>query len=138
MKRIAVFLVDDHKLFRKNFKQTLEDIPNVDVIGEADNGRVFLEKIKEIKADVVFIDVKMPEINGIEATRQAKIISPDTKFIGMTLYGDENYFLSMVESGASAFLLKDTNKEEIKKALQAVISGDKYFPEEYRKILGKH
>lgn len=135
MKKIDVILVDDNKFFRKALRETLEDIPNIKVVGEAENGKVFLEIMKEIYADVVFMDVKMPEMNGIEATTQGKLMFPDAKFICLTMFGDETYFLSMVKAGVSAFLLKDTNKGEIENAIFTVVAGEYYFPDHFRKLL---
>ena len=125
-----ILLVDDHSLFRNGLKMLLDTLPGYEVTGEASNGKEFLELIAKNNFDIVFLDIEMPEINGIEAAKRALQLKPELKIITLSMYGDEEYYDQMVDAGARGFLLKNTNLQEVKTAIDTVMSGGNYFSQE--------
>ncbi|NLF80900.1 MAG: response regulator transcription factor [Bacteroidales bacterium] len=122
-----IFLVDDHALFREGLRFLLQKIDFVDQILEAENGLEFLEHIIEIKDCIVLMDIEMPVMNGVEATRKALERDPDLKIIALSMYSEESYLSSMIEAGASGFLLKNSSFNEVKNALTDVMEGKNYY-----------
>lgn len=127
MKKINIFLVDDHALFREGLRFLLQKIDFVDQILEAENGLEFLEHIIEIKDCIVLMDIEMPVMNGVEATKKALERDPDLKIIALSMYSEESYLSSMIEAGASGFLLKNSSFNEVKNALTDVMEGKNYY-----------
>lgn len=127
MKKLNIYLVDDHSLFREGLKFLLSDLEFVNNIYEAENGASFIDKLRESPADIALLDIEMPVMNGIEATRQALKIQPSLKILALSMYSDESYYSSMIEAGASGFLLKNSNFSEVKKAVADVCAGKNYF-----------
>jgi DNA-binding NarL/FixJ family response regulator len=130
MNKLNLALVDDHEIFRKGLVLLLKSIENVGNISEASNGKEFLEMIEEQEFDVIFMDVKMPIMNGIEATKLALLKKPSLKIIGLSMFGEEEYLESMIESGVEGFLLKKADLKEIEKAINLIAAGKNYFSEE--------
>jgi len=130
MDKLKLALVDDHEIFRKGLVLLLKSIENVDSISEASNGKEFLEMIDKQEFDVVFMDVKMPIMNGIETTKLALEKKPSLKIIGLSMFGEEEYLESMIESGVEGFLLKKADLKEIEKAINLIAAGKNYFSEE--------
>jgi len=124
---ITLFLVDDHTLFLNGLKSLLEPLPGFSVVGEAQNGLEFLSKFKEANPDVVLMDISMPDMNGIEASKKALEINPDLKIITLSMYGDQEYYSKMLETGVRGFVLKDSDIQEVKAAIQTVADGGNYF-----------
>ncbi len=127
MKKINIFLVDDHALFREGLRFLLQKIDFVDQILEAENGLEFLEQIIEVKDCIVLMDIEMPVMNGVEATKKALERDPDLKIIALSMYSEESYLSSMIEAGASGFLLKNSSFNEVKNALTDVMEGKNYY-----------
>ena len=132
---MEILLVDDHTLFRNGLKMLLDTLPGYNVTGEASNGKEFLELIAKYDYDIIFLDIEMPEINGIEAANKAIELKPDLKIITLSMYGDEEYYDQMVDAGAKGFLLKNTNLQEVKTAIDTVMSGGNYFSQELMQSL---
>jgi DNA-binding NarL/FixJ family response regulator len=130
MDKLKLALVDDHEIFRKGLVLLLKSIGNVGSISEASNGKEFLDMIDKEEFDVVFMDVKMPIMNGIEATKLALEKKPTLKIIGLSMFGEEEYLESMIESGVEGFLLKKADLKEIEKAINLISAGKNYFSEE--------
>jgi DNA-binding NarL/FixJ family response regulator len=128
IKKIKIFLVDDHALFREGLKFILTQVPNFSIVDEASDGNEFLEKIQIETPDIVLMDISMPGMDGIEATEKAVKMFPSLKIIVITSYGDEVYYLKMIKAGASGFVQKKTSMEELQKAIEMVASGENYFP----------
>ncbi len=105
-------------------------IPGLKVTGEAANGKEFLEKIRTEEFDVIFLDIEMPDISGILAMKQAMMINPDLKIITLTMYGEEEYFDQMIQSGAKGYLLKNSDIQEVKTAIEIVSQGGTYYSQE--------
>lgn len=127
IEEIKVVLADDHIVVRNGIKMLLENESEIKVIGEASNGIQALEMVREVEPDVLIIDIRMPVMNGLEATKKLSEYSQKTKALILSMHNDEAYILQAVESGASGYLLKDTNKEEFLKAIRTVFQGGKYF-----------
>ncbi|KAF0237778.1 MAG: LuxR family transcriptional [Prolixibacteraceae bacterium] len=138
MKKISVYLVDDHSLFREGLKMLLSNLDYIDKIYEAENGRQFIDGLRKNYVDIALIDIEMPLMNGIQAAQQAKIIVPGIKLIALSLYSDENYYLSMIEAGACGFLLKNSNFHEVEKAIKDVYEDKSYISIEILNNILKH
>jgi DNA-binding NarL/FixJ family response regulator len=135
MNPITILLADDHDVVRKGMKMLLEDETDVKVIGEASDGLDAIEKIKVLMPNVVILDLTMPRMNGIEA---AKIISeqyPSVKILIFSMHHNREYIVNSVENGANGYLLKDTGKEELMRAIKVVSDGRKYFPPEISEVI---
>ena len=130
MQKLKIYLVDDHKLFREGLKLLLSTQDFVHHIYEASNGREFIESLSLVDCDVVLMDIEMPEMNGIEATREALRLHPDLKIIVLSMYGDEQYYYKMIDAGAKGFMLKNTGIENVITAIKKVAAGENFFSEE--------
>ncbi len=130
MQKLKIYLVDDHKLFREGLKLLLSTQDFVHHIYEASDGREFLENLSLVDCDVVLMDIEMPEVNGIDATREALKIKPGLKIIVLSMYGDEQYYYQMIDAGAKGFMLKNTGIENVIAAIKKVASGENFFSEE--------
>jgi len=130
MEKIRIIIADDHQLFRNGLKILLSAFPEFEIIGEASNGKEFLSLIKNISVDVALMDINMPEMDGIEATKQAMKTHKDLNIIALSMYGEEEYYYKMVEAGAKGFLLKNSDISEVKEALLTVKKGNNYFSQE--------
>ncbi len=128
--KLRVMIVDDHHIFRKGLRMLLKELPEVELFAEATNGKEFLEMIKDERPDIVFMDIQMPEMNGIDATREALRLYPDLKIIAISMFGDEEYLVSMLEAGVKGFLLKTVEEHELKKALVLISDNKNYFSDE--------
>jgi len=127
MKNISVYLVDDHSLFREGLKLLLSSLDYIDTIYEAENGQEFIDGLAKNHVDIVMLDIEMPVMNGILAAQKAKEIAPGIKIIALSMYSDENYYLSMIEAGACGFLLKNSNFQEVEKAIIDVCNDKSYI-----------
>ena len=122
-----VILVDDHIVFRQVLKSIISNENIATVIGEASDGKVFLELLSQLKPDLVLMDIDMPQMNGMEATRKALEMMPDLKIIAFTMYGEEEYYYKMISLGARGFILKSSGINELEKAIETVMNGENYF-----------
>ncbi len=121
---LDILLVDDQRLLRMGFRLILEGEDDFTVVGEASNGLEGLQMTAELKPDIVLMDVRMPEMDGIEATRRIAAEHPDVKVIILTTFDVDEYAFEGLRAGASAFLLKDVEPEELVTAVRIVASGD--------------
>ncbi|MEZ5071394.1 MAG: response regulator transcription factor [Bacteroidales bacterium] len=126
-KKIKISLVDDHKMFREGLKFVLSGMDNTEVISESSSGAEFLDNLDSTHPDLVLMDISMPDINGIEATRQAVNRYPGIKIIALSMFGDEEYYSKMIQAGAKGFIIKESGSEELEKAIQEVSGGGTYF-----------
>ena len=126
-KRVNVALVDDHTLFRTGLRGLLSMRDDLAVVADVGSGEEFLELLPTLDVEVVFMDISMPGINGVETTRRALQQRPDLHVISLSMFGDDHYYKLMLESGASGFLLKDSDINEVYAAVDAVMLGDSYF-----------
>lgn len=126
-KAIKIALVDDHTLFRTGLAGLLDQHEGYKVVATAGSGEEFLELLPGLDVDVVFMDIAMPGIDGAETTRRALIMRPDMRVVTLSMFGDDNYYTRMLDSGASGFLLKDSDIDEVYSAVESVMAGDSYF-----------
>ena len=138
MERLSIILVDDHKLFREGLKLLLDNLSFIGEVREASNGLAFLEELEAGIPDLVFIDIDMPLLNGIEATSKALQSYPDLKIIALSMYGDEEYYLKMINAGVKGFVLKNSGIQEVETAIHTVVSGKNYFSQEILILLIKN
>jgi two-component system response regulator NreC len=124
---IKIILADDHKIVRQGLRTLLATEPDMEVVGEADNGRTTLRLAQEKKPHVVIMDITMPDLNGIEATRQILAESPEVKVIALSMHSDSLFVLNMLKAGASGYLLKDCALEELVKAIRTVVAQKTYL-----------
>lgn len=127
MEECRIILVDDHSLFRNGLKGLLDRCEGYRVVAEAASGEEFLTLLPTMDADVVFMDIAMPGMNGDETTERALQLRPGLRVITLSMFGDENYYTRMVEAGAKGFLLKDSDIEDVLRAIEAVRNGGSYF-----------
>lgn len=128
-RRIRIALVDDHTLFRSGLRSLLAIREGFEIVADVGSGEEFLALVDKSEIDVVFMDISMPGIDGVETTRRALALCPTLRVITLSMYGDDHYYRLMLESGASGFVLKDSDIEEVYAAVDAVMAGDSYFSE---------
>lgn len=130
MEKRRVLLVDDHALFRGGLKMLINDSDDFVVVGEASNGREFLDMAGELDPDVVLLDISMPEMDGIEAAAISAERFPKMPIITLSMYGEEDYYFKMVSLGAKGFLLKNSDISEVLSAMESVIESGTFFSQE--------
>jgi DNA-binding NarL/FixJ family response regulator len=127
---ICIAIVDDHELFRDGLKLVLSQLnPGYNVV-EFHNGQEFLMSLNQQVPDIVLMDINMPVLNGRETTVKALELYPELKIIAVTMYGEENYYLRMIEAGVKGIILKKSGKYELEQAIQEVQEGGNYFSQE--------
>ena len=124
---IRVFIADDHELVRYAMKTLLEAEPDIDVVGEAGNGREVVEAISECEADVLVLDLRMPEMNGVDVCRALKDMECETKILVLTSFDDDEEVFGVLALGAAGYLLKDTRPDRVVEAVRAVSGGQMVF-----------
>ena len=135
---IRVLLVDDDALMRAGLASILSSDPTLDVVGEAADGRDAVERVDALRPDVVLMDVRMPEVDGITATREVVAASPDTRVVILTTFEDDEYIFGALTAGASGFLLKRTTPESLIEAIKAVAAGDSLLsPSVTRRVIDR-
>lgn len=127
MKKLKIILADDHNLFREGLKSLLQSEKDVTVIGEVDNGRDAITMCEALKPDVAIVDVAMPELNGMETTRQIRKLNADIQVIALSMHSSRRYVLDMLKAGATAYLVKDCAFQELTAALKAVRENNVYL-----------
>ena len=132
-----VIIVEDHAIFREGLKRIITELDDLELIGEAPNGEVFLEMIKKATPDLVLMDIQMPVMDGIEATEKALILNPSLKILVLSMFGEEEYVYSMVNKGIYGFILKTSDVSDFKKAIRKVSEGQQYYSEDIMQILVK-
>jgi two-component system response regulator NreC len=125
--RIKVLIVDDHAVLRQALKMLLENQSEVDVVGDAGNGREALEAVERLHPDVVLMDMVMPGLNGLEATRQIRRRSPKSKVLILTGYMEDEQILAALRAGASGYVVKKSDVQELLLGIQSVHRGNTYF-----------
>ena len=127
MKRIAVLLAEDHTIVREGLRKMLELEADLEVVGEAQDGRQAVALAKKLRPAVVLMDIAMPRLNGLEATRQILKTAPATKVLILSAHNDDAYVHNAIESGAVGFLLKQTSAHEVCRAIREVHNGKTFF-----------
>lgn len=138
MTKIRILIADDHRVVREGLAAILKSRSDMDVVGEAINGFEVIEKTKALKPDVILMDISMPQMNGVEATRAVRKISPEIGIVVLTMHDDDATIFELVRTGVHGYLLKDADSSEIVKAIQSIYKGESIIhPSIARKILGE-
>lgn len=127
MKRIRILLADDHAVVRQGFKMILSAQADMEIVGEAGNGREAVELAEQLRPDIVVMDVSMPELNGIEATRRLGTSVPHARVVALSMHKDSVYVREILRAGARGYLLKDSVAADLVSAIRAVASGEGYI-----------
>lgn len=133
--KIKVVVADDHQLFREGIANLLENDEAIQVIGQAENGQIAIEKVKELKPDILLTDIAMPEMNGMEATRKLKKQFPDLKIVALSMHSDKQFVKGMLEAGTDAYLLKNCTHKQLLEAVHTVYSGKKYLSQDITELV---
>ena len=126
-KKTRILLVDDHAVVRQGFRMILAAEPDMEIVGEAANGRDAVGLAEKLRPDVVVMDVAMPELNGIEATRRLAESSPRTRVLALSMHKDSVYVREILRAGARGYLLKDAFDRDLVAAVRAVAGGEGYL-----------
>jgi DNA-binding NarL/FixJ family response regulator len=138
MKKIAVLLAEDHQIVREGFRSLLKHERDIEVVGEAENGRQAIALVKKLRPAVVVMDIAMPLLNGLEATRQIRKEFPDTKVIILSAHNDDAYVEQVIELGGAGFLLKQASSHNLATAIREVQKGSTYFsPDVSKRLLNR-
>ncbi|WP_268036576.1 response regulator [Algoriphagus sp. PAP.12] len=132
---INVLIADDHQLFIDGLKAMLQGVNGIRVIGEANNGKEAVSFCSQNEVDLVIMDVNMPEMDGVEATKELCKRDSRLKILGLSMHLDRNYISDMLKSGANGYLLKNTGKGDLLKAIKTLNRGDSYVSDEVNKLL---
>lgn len=124
METITVLLIDDHRVVRQGLRDFLELQPDIEVVGEASSGEEGVQLARELLPDVVLMDLVMPEMDGIEATRQLKAVSPSSQVIVLTSYSEDERIFPAIKAGALSYLLKDVGPDDLVRAIKAARRGE--------------
>jgi DNA-binding NarL/FixJ family response regulator len=124
---IRILLADDHALVRQGFRMILEAQPDMEIVGQAGNGREAVELAEKLHPDVVVMDVAMPELNGTEATRRLAASTPRTRVLALSMHKDSVYVREILRAGARGYLLKDSGDTDLVAAVRAVAKGEGYI-----------
>jgi len=134
-KKIKIFLVDDHQIVRDGIKALLLESPDISITGEALNGKELMEKLEEAKPDIILMDISLPDISGIELTKQAIQLIPGVKVIILSMYTQEDYITNAIAAGAKGYLAKNTTQQELHTAINTVFKGTEFYSETVSKII---
>ena len=127
MKKLRILLADDHKIVREGLRLLINSQPDMQVVGEAANGKEVLVKARDLKPDVVVMDLSMPELNGLQATERLKTERPEMKVVALTAHEDEGYLRQLCKVGAAGYVLKRSAGDELVKAIGTVAKGGVHF-----------
>ena len=136
MTTTRILIADDHPAFRTGLQQMLQDVPDLEVVGEAESGVQAVQLTQELAPDVVVMDLRMPDVDGIEATRRLQQVAPSAAVIVLTMFEDDDSVYAAMRAGALGYLLKGSQQDEIVRAIRAVAAGEAIFgPEIARRVI---
>ena len=124
---IRIILADDHTIVRDGLTQLIQNEPDMEVVAQAPNGLAIVDMAREYEPDIIIMDVSMPELNGVEATRQIAHRYQKVRVLGLSMHSSKKFITEMFKAGASGYLLKDCASEELVEAIHAVVEGKKYL-----------
>jgi DNA-binding NarL/FixJ family response regulator len=124
---LRLLVADDHPLFRRGLRDALEATPGFEVLAEATNGAEAVQLATELSPDVVLMDLQMPEINGVEATRQILKARPDIHILVLTMFDSDSSVFAAVRAGAKGYLLKGADQQDVERAIRTVAAGEAVF-----------
>ena len=126
-KKIRVLLADDHTILRRGVRMLIDSQPDMEVVGEAKTGREAVDTARKLRPDIVVMDVSMPELNGIEGTRQICDELPHTRIVALSMHKDSVYVREILRAGARGYLVKDSDDEDLVKAIRSVNRGEAFL-----------
>jgi DNA-binding NarL/FixJ family response regulator len=139
MTKFRILLADDHETVRAGLRLILSAQPDMEVVGEAGDGRAAIARAQELLPDIVVMDVSMPHLNGLKATEKLKAICPQVKVLALTRHTDDAYLQQLLRAGASGYVLKQSPPAELLHAIRAIAAGGKYLdPAVVGKLIGSH
>ena len=124
---IKILLADDHEIVRYGLRSLIEEQPDMEVVGDAENGRKAIILAHRLKPDVVIMDITMPDMNGIEATRRIRKEMPDVNIIVLSMHHKKQFVIDMLKAGASGYILKTKVHEDLIRAIKAAVTGEVYL-----------
>jgi DNA-binding NarL/FixJ family response regulator len=127
MNRYRVIIADDHAMFRHGMKRILSERPDVEVVGEAQNGLDLLDQLRTLQPDMIVLDISMPQLRGIEAIHEIKKTRPDAKVLMLTMHKDSDYVFQAISAGADGYLLKEDAEKDLFFAMDTVRRGKVYL-----------
>ena len=127
MSKLRILLADDHEIFREGLKMLISAQPDMEVIGEAKNGRMAVDLAQQLQPDIVVMDVSMPELNGLKATEKLKGMCPHLKILTLTRHTDDGYLKQLLKVGASGYVLKQSASSELIRVIRTVSRGNIYI-----------
>lgn len=125
--KTRILLVDDHKILRDGIRSLVKEYDDIEVVGEAADGRTAIRLVKELSPDVVIMDISMPELNGIDATRKILADHPGVKIIALSMHYDKQFVSEIFKAGVSGYLIKDSAFDELEHAIHLVMEGKTYI-----------
>jgi DNA-binding NarL/FixJ family response regulator len=134
---VKVLIADDHQIVRESLRALLEKESGITVVGEAGEGRTALRLARELAPDIIIMDVAMPDLNGIEATRQVVTEFPEIKVIALSMHNDRRFVLNMLKAGARGYLLKDCASQQLIQAIRLVSANKTYISHEIADLVVK-
>ena len=124
---VKILLADDHKIMRDGLRSLIEKRPNMEVVAEAENGRAAVKLTRKLRPDVIVMDINMPDLNGIDASRQIVAEFPGTKIIAFSMHTDHQFVAGALKAGVSGYLQKDSAFEELDRAIRTVVADQTYL-----------
>ena len=134
---INIILADDHELFRDGFSVMVNKISEINLVGEARNGKELIQLARKLKPDVIVTDIKMPELDGIQATKELTKEMPEIGIIALSMFEEDSLIIDMLEAGAKGYLLKNAQKDEIMDAIKTINKGGVYYCRNINMKMGK-
>ncbi|MGD8255235.1 MAG: response regulator transcription factor [Syntrophobacterales bacterium] len=125
--RHRVVIAEDHTILREGLRALLSAESDLEVVGEADDGRQAIRRVEELGPDLILTDLSMPKMNGVEAIREIKKRAPETKVLALTVHKAEEFILEVLQAGADGYVLKDASSEELMMAIKSVLGGKRYL-----------
>lgn len=122
-----IFIAEDQTIVRDGLRALLSSNPNLEVVGEAEDGRELIRNIEEYNPDLILMDLSMPRMNGMEAIKEVKKLLPDTKILVLTIHKTEEYILPVLKAGADGYVLKNDTQSELMTAIKSVLEGKSYL-----------
>lgn len=131
MDKIKVFITDDHKIVQDGLTSILENLENTLVIGKANNGEECINQLREGRLpNVILMDIDMPKLNGIDTTKIVKSEFPSIKILGLSMHNEQGVIQSLIDAGADGYILKNSDREELKNGIETVMNGQRFFSTE--------